>query len=160
MISCNSAFEHGNLDSWRYINAFIIFLLQGAARAPQPRRVPACHRRLRHVPRAARTQEGPSPARRAHPRHDDGAAVARAVQPQPARRATGARARHARGARPDLRAAVDRGGPSRRSPAASAAQHVRPCHVRPVGRAARPGRAHDARREHAARVRIRVAAAQ
>ena len=26
MISCNSAFEQGNLDLWRYINAFIIII--------------------------------------------------------------------------------------------------------------------------------------
>ena len=26
MISCNSALEQGNLDLWRYINAFIIIL--------------------------------------------------------------------------------------------------------------------------------------
>ena len=133
---------------------------EGAARAPQPRRVPARHRRLRHVPRAARPQEGTPAARRAHPRHDDRAAVARAVQPQPARRPTGARARHTRGAGSDLRAAVDGRGPSRRSPPAGAAQHVRACHVRLVGRTARTGRAHNARRTHAARVRIRVALTQ
>ena len=27
MISCNSAFEQGNLDLWRYINAFIIIII-------------------------------------------------------------------------------------------------------------------------------------
>ena len=130
------------------------------ARASQPRRVPARDRRLRHLPRTARPQEGSPPAGRAHSGHDDGAAVARAVQPQPARRSTGPRARHTRGAGSDLRAAVDRRGSSRRSPPASAAQHVRPCHVRLVGRTARPGRAHNARRTHAARVRIRVALTQ
>ena len=27
MISCNSAFEQGNLDLWRYTNAFIIIII-------------------------------------------------------------------------------------------------------------------------------------
>ena len=27
MISCNSTFEQGNLDLWRYINAFIIIII-------------------------------------------------------------------------------------------------------------------------------------
>ena len=27
MICCNSAFEQGNLDLWRYINAFIIIII-------------------------------------------------------------------------------------------------------------------------------------
>ena len=27
MICCNSAFEQGNLDLWRYINAFIILFI-------------------------------------------------------------------------------------------------------------------------------------
>ena len=29
MICCNSAFEQGNLDLWRYINAFIIIIITG-----------------------------------------------------------------------------------------------------------------------------------
>ena len=31
MICCNSAFEHGNLDLWRYINAFIIIIIMCVA---------------------------------------------------------------------------------------------------------------------------------